>query len=141
MFVLCVLRGRSLRVGFVGLCGMRLRRRCRVSEFEGLLPPGEVAERKAVEVEAAKVAAVRSRWSREQAVFVGGQLAAAESVRRGESVGDRGRRVARGRAYAGWEWDGKPAGGGHLLEFGVVGPEFPTSVREFRGPDPKGGKK
>jgi hypothetical protein len=63
------------------------------------------------------------------------------AARKGEVGVARDQRVARAKAYAAWEWDGKPAGGAHLVEFGVAAPGVDDRARVFRGPDPKGGKK
>jgi hypothetical protein len=112
-----------------------------VSEFEGLLPPGEVAERKAVEAEAVRIGAVRRRWSRSEAVAHGRALGEDTAVQKGEVGLARDQRVARAQAYAAWEWDGKPTGGAHLVEFGVVSPDVKSHARVFRGPDMKGGRK
>ena len=102
--------------------------------------PFEGAERLAAEAEVARVEALRSRWSRAEAVAHGAALGLETAVLRGESGQDRDQRVARARAYAAWEWDGKPAGGAHLAEFGVVRPEVHSDQR-VNGTDWKGGKK
>lgn len=98
--------------------------------------PFEGAERMAVQAEAVKTAAIRERWSRAEAVAHGEALGLDTARQKGEVGRDRDQRVARARAYAAWEWDGKPAGGAHLVEFGVVAPEIDVHARRW-GADPK----
>jgi hypothetical protein len=52
---------------------------------------------------------------------------------------DREGRVARARAYAAWEWDGKPEGDAHLEEFGVKRLDV-TDMDPTKGPMFKRGK-
>ena len=97
-----------------------------MGEFD-VSPVPVVAEKLAVEQEAVRVAAIRNRLSRAEAVELGRRAAGLESARRGEGTGDAKRRSDRAGAYAAWEWDGKPDGGNHLQEFGVADPGLAAS--------------
>lgn len=91
------------------------------------------AERMAELAEGIQLAALRSSMSRAEAVARGEQAGRAEGVRRGETGKNLEDRVARAKAYAAWEWDGKPAGGAHLHEFGVASPQL--GVKTLAGGD------
>lgn len=88
-----------------------------MSGYDEFVSPAERAERK-------KTAARRRQFSREQAVEFGGRLGEDEARSRREVNSDGSlsvaglERVARARAYAAWEYDGKPPGF-DAGEFGV----------------------
>lgn len=86
-----------------------------------------------------RLRALRNRMTREQAVEAGARLGADEADRRGETDQDRDDRVARAKAYAAWEYDGKPTDGRHMREFGVA--QQSENLVGLSGPDWKKGKK
>lgn len=110
-----------------------------MGEFDVTPADSVKLERMASAAERTRVGALRRSVSREQMVFRAGQAAAEVSVRRGESRLDREGRVARARAYAAWEWDGKPEGDAHLEEFGVKRLDV-TDMDPTKGPMFKRGK-
>ena len=100
--------------------------------------PGVSAERIAQIAEKIQLDALRRSKTRDEAIAYGAALGADEADRRKETGADREGRVARAKAYAAWEWDGKPAGGAHLREFGVARPDL--GLRALGGGDFKQGK-
>jgi len=77
------------------------------------------AEEAAEIIEQKKLAAVRSQGR--DAAILGGRLLGEDTARLKRESGDmRDERVRRAMAYAAWEYDGKPAGAGHLREFGLA---------------------
>lgn len=109
------------------------------SELEALSKVAASAEDLAAQVEAVQLAALRNTVSRDEAVERGRVLGEDEARRRGEAGVDRAQRVARAKAYAAWEYDGKPAGGSHLREMGVA--QQSDNLVGLSGPDWKKGKK
>lgn len=87
-----------------------------------------------------RLRALRNRMTRDQAVLFGARLGENEADHRGETGLEREQRVARAKAYAAWEYDGKPANGHYDQEFGVGLTGELHSVLKG-GPDPKQGKK
>jgi hypothetical protein len=104
-----------------------------VGEFDEIV--SESAEVKAERTEVSKVEALRSRWSREEAIRHGAALGLQTATQKGETGMVLDQRVARAKAYAAWEYDGKPTGGAHLVEFGVVQPK--TYLPSWLGADTK----
>lgn len=86
-----------------------------------------------------RLRALRSRLTREQAIEQGAKLGANEADRRGETGLEREQRVARARAYAAWEYDGKPTDGSHMREMGVA--QQSENLKVLAGPDWKKGKR
>lgn len=78
------------------------------------------AERNAEKIEERKLEAKRRSQSRDAAILHGRLLGEQTAKERGETGDDRDRRIRRAMAYAAWEYDGKPDGGAHLVEFDVV---------------------
>ncbi len=107
------------------------------ADLEVLSKVAASAEDLAVQAEAIKLAAVRSK-PREAAIDLGRRLGEQTADAKGETGPDRDQRVRRAMAYAAWEYDGKPAGGAHLREFGV--PSARSSVAAASGPDLKAEK-
>lgn len=95
------------------------------------------AERNAELIEERKLKAAR-KPGRDAAVLMGRLYGELEADRRGETGELRDERVRRAQAYAAWEFDGKPAGGAHLDEFGLRTSVLPTADRS--GPDLKAEK-
>ena len=102
---------------------------------------GASAEELAARTEQVRVEAVRRSRSRAEAIVSAAILADEVSARKGEREPDRSQRVARAQAYAAWEWDGKPAGGAHLAEFGVTNTTTPPEVRNGSDWKPEGKKR
>lgn len=87
-----------------------------------------------------RLRALRNRLTRDQAVDLGAQLGEMEADKRGETGREKEQRVARAKAYAAWEYDGKPANSNHMAEFNVT--QRSDNVVGTSGPDwKKGGKK
>lgn len=92
----------------------------------------------AARVEAIQLRALRNTMSRAAAVERGRLLGEQTADQRGETGQDKAQRVARAKAYAAWEYDGKPEGGAHLVEFGVA--QQSQALKALTGPDWKKGK-
>lgn len=98
------------------------------SELEALAKHAVSAEQIAEQAEAIQLAALRATSSREEAVERGRRLGEQTAADRNESKQEKQQRVARAMAYAAWEYDGKPQGGAHLVEFGVSQPVGPAAA-------------
>ena len=80
--------------------------------------------------EAAKIREVMLKdITRDQAIAWGRALGEDEADRRRETGELRQERINRAMAYAAWEYNGKPAGGAHLKEFGVTTELTPSLER------------
>ena len=110
-----------------------------MSEFDDVA--GVSAEELAVRTEEVRVEAIRRSMTRAEAIAQGEAQARAAAFKKGETGQALDQRIARGKAYAAWEWDGKPAGGAHLEEFGVTSPSAPPSVRNGSDLKPEGRKR
>lgn len=86
------------------------------------------AEENARQIEQRKARAVRSQ-GRDAAVLRGRLYGQDTARQRGETGALKDERIARAMAYAAWEYDGKPAGGPHMKEFGVGAHDLNGVVR------------
>lgn len=97
-----------------------------------VVDPFAAAQENAEVIEERKLTAVRKQ-GRDAAILRGRLLGEQTAAQKGETGDDRDQRIARAMAYAAWEFDGKPEGGAHLVEFGVRRHEVQDSLVRRNG--------
>jgi hypothetical protein len=74
----------------------------------------------------------KATWTLAEAVAYGARLGEDEADRRGEIGDEKVERIARAKAYAAWEFDGKPASSeAQRKEFGVPMPGVTHSLEKL----------